>query len=154
MGQSFLHVHLESYWGPVLLDIIQWTVFLFGQTELSPQGSIRPQFWNTTIALRCTQSFGSKLFSGDAFLLLELLGHNGHAVHTDQLTSRWFIGSGQVEEVVGWAVWFAFSHQQIVLSLADHLAAVGNRLDIIFVLVAGLVQGVLWGRRSVFSWSK
>lgn len=53
-----------------------------------------------------------------------VLGHDGHAVRADQLARGWFVGSGQVEEVVYRAAGLAFAHQVIIFGLADHLAAV------------------------------
>lgn len=72
-----------------------------------------------------------------------VLGHDGHAVRADQLACGRLVGPGQVEQVVRRAARLAFTHQVIVLSLADHLAAVGDGLHVILVLVARLIQGVL-----------
>lgn len=72
-----------------------------------------------------------------------MLRHDDHAVSTDQLACRWFVGSSQVEQVVGSATWFAIPGQVVVLSLTDHLTAMGDGLYIIFILVARLVQGIL-----------
>lgn len=72
-----------------------------------------------------------------------VLGHNGHAIRTDQLSCRWFIGSCQVEQVVHVVAGPTFTHQVIILSLADHLAAMGDRLHVILILMARLIQGIL-----------
>lgn len=77
-----------------------------------------------------------------------VLGHNGHAVRADQLARGWFVGSGQVEEVVHRIAGFTFTHQVIILSLAEHLAAVGDGLHVVLVLVARLIQSVLGERRE------
>lgn len=76
-------------------------------------------------------------------LRLAVLGHNGHAVDTDQLSRCWFIGSSQVEQVVGVGARPPFAHQVVVLSLADHLAAVRDCLHIVLVFMAWLIQGIL-----------
>ena len=75
-----------------------------------------------------------------------LLGHDGHAVRADQLARGRFIGSGQVEEVVHCVAGLTVTHQVIVLGLADHLAAVGDGLHVVLVLMARLIQGVLGER--------
>lgn len=72
-----------------------------------------------------------------------VLGHNGHAVCTDQLSRRWFVGAGQVEQVVLVVAGPMFTHQVIILCLADHLAAMGDRLHVILILMARLIQGIL-----------
>lgn len=72
-----------------------------------------------------------------------VLGHNGHAICTDQLSCRWFVGSCQVEQVVHVVAGPTFMHQMIILSLADHLTAMGDRLHIILILMARLIQGIL-----------
>lgn len=77
-----------------------------------------------------------------------VLGHNGHAVHADQLARGWFIGSSQVEQVILRVARLAFTHQVIVLSLAHHLAAMGDGLHIILILMARLVQGILGKRQE------
>lgn len=71
------------------------------------------------------------------------LGHDDHAVCADQLACRWFIGSSQVEQVVGSAAWFVVARQVVILSLTDHLTAMGDGLHIVLVLVARLIQGIL-----------
>lgn len=76
------------------------------------------------------------------------LGHNGHAVGADQLARGWFVGPGQVEEVVHRVAGFTLAHQVIVLSLAEHLAAMGDGLHVVLVLVARLIQGVLGERQE------
>lgn len=68
-----------------------------------------------------------------------VLGHNGHAVCTDQLARGWFVGSGQVEQVMCRVAGLPFTHQVIILSLADHLAAMGDGLHVILILVARLI---------------
>lgn len=72
-----------------------------------------------------------------------VLGHNGHAVCADQLARGWFIGSGQVEQVIRYVAWLAFTHQVIILGPADHLATMGDGLHVILILVARLIQGIL-----------
>lgn len=72
-----------------------------------------------------------------------VLGHNGHAIRTDQLSCRWFVGSCQVEQVVHVVAGPTFMHQVIILSLADHLAAMGDGLHVILILMARLIQGIL-----------
>lgn len=39
-------------------------------------------------------------------------------------------------------------HQVIILSLTDHLAAMGDGLHVIFIFMTGLVQGVLKGEKK------
>lgn len=65
-----------------------------------------------------------------------LLGHNGHTVDTDQLPRCWFVGSSLVEQVVHVGAGPPFTHQVVVLGLADHLAAMRDCLHIVLVLVA------------------
>lgn len=79
-----------------------------------------------------------------------VLGHNGHAVRTDQLARGWFVGSGQVEEVVHCVASVTIPHHVIILRLANHLAAMGDGLNIILILVARLVQGILEERQEAW----
>lgn len=72
-----------------------------------------------------------------------MLGHNSHAVSADQLACGWLIGSSQVEKVISRATRLVFSNHVIILSPADHLATMGDRLYVILVFVARLVQGIL-----------
>lgn len=75
------------------------------------------------------------------------LRHDGHAVGADELARCGFVGSRQVEEVVH-RVGFTLAHEVIVLGPADHLAAVGDGLYVILVLVAGLIQSVLRDKKK------
>lgn len=77
-----------------------------------------------------------------------VLGHNGHAIRADQLARGWFVGSSQVEEVVRWVAGLTFTDHVIILSLADHLAAMGDGLHVILILVAWLIQGILGERQD------
>lgn len=72
-----------------------------------------------------------------------VLGNNGHAIGTDQLSCGWFVGSCQVEQVVHVVARPTFARQVIVFSLADNLAAMGDRLHVILILMARLIQGIL-----------
>ena len=72
-----------------------------------------------------------------------MLGHDDHAVCADQLACGWFVGSSQVELVIGRAAWLLFTHQVVIFSLTDHLAAMGDGLHVILILVARLIQGIL-----------
>lgn len=72
-----------------------------------------------------------------------VLRHNSHAVHTDQLSCCWFIGSRKVEQVIQVVPRPAFMYQVIILSLTDHLAAMGDGLHVILIFMTGLVQGIL-----------
>lgn len=72
-----------------------------------------------------------------------VLGHNSHAISADQLACGWLVGSSQVEKVIRRATGLVFSNHVIILSPADHLAAMGDRLHVILVFVARLVQGIL-----------
>ena len=65
-----------------------------------------------------------------------VLGHDSHAVCADELARGWFIRSGQVEQVICRVTRLAFPHQVIILGPADHLAAMGDGLDVILILVA------------------
>lgn len=76
-----------------------------------------------------------------------MLGHDGHAVRADQLARGGFVGPGQVEQVVCRVAGLPFARQVVVLGFADHLAAMGDGLHVILVLVARLVQGVLGERQ-------
>lgn len=77
-----------------------------------------------------------------------VLGHNSHAICTDQLACSWFISSGQIEEVISRGTRLVFAHQVIILSLTDHLTPMGNCLHIVLILVARLIQGILEERQS------
>lgn len=77
-----------------------------------------------------------------------MLGHNGHAVRADQLARGWLVGPGQVEQVVRRAAGLTLTHQVIILGLADHLAAMGDGLHVILILVARLIQGILGERQE------
>lgn len=70
-----------------------------------------------------------------------MLRHNSHAVHTDQLSCCWFIGSRKVEQVV--QVVPTFACQVLILSFTDHLAAMGDGLHVILIFMTRLVQGIL-----------
>ena len=72
-----------------------------------------------------------------------MLGHDSHAVRADQLTRGGFVGPRQVEEVVGRAAGLTVTRQVIVLHPADHLAAMGDGLNIVLILVARLIQCIL-----------
>ena len=77
-----------------------------------------------------------------------VLGHNGHAISADQLARGRFVGSGQVEQVVRSAAGLTLAHQVVVLGPADHLAAMGDGLHVILILVARLIQGILAKRQE------
>lgn len=77
-----------------------------------------------------------------------LLRHNDRAVRADQLACGWFVGSSQVEQVIRRVAGLVFTYQVIVLGLAHHLAAMGDGLHIILILVAWLVQGILGERHK------
>lgn len=77
-----------------------------------------------------------------------VLGHNGHAISADQLARGWFVGSGQVEQVVRSAAGLTLTHQVVILGPADHLAAMGDGLHVILILVARLIQGILAKRQE------
>lgn len=62
------------------------------------------------------------------------LGHNGHAVHSDELARGWLVGPSQVEQVIGARL--TISYQVIILCSADHLAAMGDGLHVVLILVA------------------
>lgn len=81
-------------------------------------------------------------------LQLAMLGHDGHAVCADQLAGGRFIGSSQVKEVVHRVAGLTFAHQVIILGLADHLAAMGDGLHVILILMARLIQGILGKRQE------
>lgn len=81
-------------------------------------------------------------------LLPVVLGQDDHAVCADQLARGGLVGSSQVEEVVGWAARLAFTHEVVILCSSDNLAAMGDGLDIVLILMARLIQCVLVERRQ------
>lgn len=76
-------------------------------------------------------------------ILPVVLGQDDHAFCADQLACGGLVGSSQVEEIVGRAAWLAFTHQVVILCFADNLAAMGDGLHIVLILMARLVQCVL-----------
>lgn len=70
---------------------------------------------------------------------------DGHTVSCHQASGGRIVGARQVIEVLLVLV-LAAPHHLLVLLPPDHLALVGDGLNVVLILVAGLVQGVLPGK--------
>ena len=77
-----------------------------------------------------------------------VLGHDGRPICADQLARGRLVRSSQVEQVVIGAAWLALAQQVVILGLADHLAAMGDSLNVILILMAWLIQGILVKRED------
>lgn len=95
-------------------------------------------FWRTIL-----EAVNSRVWVNIWISLYLVLRHNSHAVSADQLACGGLIGSSQVEKVIRCATRLVFSNHVIILSPADHLAAMGDRLHVVLIFVARLVQSIL-----------
>lgn len=72
------------------------------------------------------------------------LGHDGHTVGANQLPGGGLVRAGQVEKIVGrGGARLVLADHVIVFGAAGNLAAMRDGLNVVLVLVARLVQGVL-----------
>lgn len=69
--------------------------------------------------------------------------YDGNAFSSDQLTSGWVVRPSQVVQIWRGTVRLLIASQTLILLPAHHLALVRDCLDIILILVARLIKGML-----------